>query len=184
MSDTGVTTRKRTASDVGLAAFDSPVKQGKDWIQDYWDKFVTAETKKGDGEKDCVAVLTYRGEERGSITGVTGVEGHAEIHALSQFFRNVCKYDLATLRRYQALNTGKKAALQIKCTAKPCCVRCSVVLGGLGFRASKATYKNRSAMGQTQWVIHPNVATFYCVALSIAPPGLLYLSTIPNIDKA
>lgn len=183
MSDTGMTMRKRTASAVGLPESASSVKQGKGWIWEYWDKFVTEIKTKGDGAQDCVALLTYNGAETGSIAGVTGVEGHAEIHALSQFFRNVCKYDLPTFQKYQALNI-KKVALQIQCTSKPCCVKCSVVLGGLGFRASENTYKNPIAMGKTEWVIHPNVIKFYCMALSIPPSGLEYLSTIRNINEA
>jgi hypothetical protein len=42
----------------------------------------------------------------------------------------------------------------VACTAKPCCYRCSIVLGLLGFAPrTAATRKAQSGMGSTQWVL-------------------------------
>ncbi len=48
----------------------------------------------------------------------------------------------------------KSADKTVHCTAKPCCYRCSVVLGLLGFRARDAnTTKAPSGMGSTEWTL-------------------------------
>ncbi|UCC53939.1 MAG: hypothetical protein JSV68_08185 [Anaerolineaceae bacterium] len=42
----------------------------------------------------------------------------------------------------------------VACTAKPCCYRCSIVLGLLRFKAATdSTKKTESGMGSTQWVL-------------------------------
>ncbi|MEL6998531.1 MAG: hypothetical protein AAFP68_09750, partial [Pseudomonadota bacterium] len=43
---------------------------------------------------------------------------------------------------------------KVECEAKPCCYRCSVVLGLLGFAPfDEKTLKTAKGMGQTQWVL-------------------------------
>jgi hypothetical protein len=41
--------------------------------------------------------------------------------------------------------------VEVECTEKPCCYRCSCILGALGIVANDGTRKSSSSMGSTQW---------------------------------
>lgn len=97
------------------------------------------------GTKDTsvtMVVSTY-----GSSSGTSHHTGHAEMDALN-----------ALLTSHPNMMDDWPAFLAltktIKCDTKPCCYRCSVVLGLLNFApAGSTTRKTSSGMGQTQWVL-------------------------------
>ena len=127
-------------------------KQAVDW-DDKWDAFSAEETSdKGDGKMDCKAILYYAKDVTDTsqgyiqIFGETG-SGHAEMNALDEFIRTICGSKSATLSTYCAAG-----ALFIECTTKPCCCRCSAILGALSVRPSSSdTKKTKAPMGSTQW---------------------------------
>lgn len=100
----------------------------------------TKDTKSG--TQDTTATLSVSGI---SYVGSSKSPGHAEMDALNDILigngdslDDVIAHDNKT----------------VSCTAKPCCFKCSIVLGLLGFGpASGATLKTRSGMGGTQWVL-------------------------------
>jgi len=99
---------------------------------------LSSETK---GGGSTTAVVLRIG--RRAFNGSSGA-GHAEMNALNDA--------LETLGSLGAIRAARSKT--VACTAKPCCYRCSIVLGLLGFRAhSQHTKKTRSGMGSTQWVL-------------------------------
>lgn len=94
------------------------------------------------GGNTTTAILTVSGiAYPGSSTGPC----HAEMSALNDvLIRNGGNLD-------DVISHNLKT---VSCTAKPCCYRCSIVLGLLGFRpATPQTKKTCSGMGSTQWVL-------------------------------
>ncbi|MGH7122030.1 MAG: hypothetical protein ACREFP_24065 [Acetobacteraceae bacterium] len=138
-----------------------------------WEAFSAEETEdKGDGREECQAVLYYPKDlaactpaskivEVGDIVGTTG-QGHAEMNAITESIRKFCMTgDAATLEQRALLLKSycDSGQLSIKCTAKPCCVKCSAALGALNFSPItdhsggdvSHTRKTRKTMGSTQW---------------------------------
>jgi hypothetical protein len=154
----GVSSRKRTATVADL--------KGPAWFLEQWNKFsAPRDDKSNDGAQECGAYLLYKdsaGTAQPPIRGETvAKEGHAEMNALNRFLRDQCGYDGSKLKEFQTRNGDKKdPVLAIDCTAKPCCVRCSIVLGALGFWATPGTSKTTRAMGSTNWGMHPRAEQF------------------------
>jgi hypothetical protein len=127
--------RKRVGSVGGPA----PKRRKSDrWLREYWDDFYAEERDWNDGAQSCGAKLHYT-DAAGQgwiIAGSTGQgAGHAEMHALTQFIRNVCNFNEDTLTEH--IDRG----LHIECPAKACCVRCSIVLGALHFTGTDGDYE-------------------------------------------
>jgi hypothetical protein len=102
----------------------------------------TDDTKSG--TTTTAAVLTIQDIPYAGKSG----NGHAEMDALNDMLigKGGTAEDLEEIRT----TAGKT----VTCTTKPCCYRCSVVLGLLGFApSSAATRKTSSGMGSTQWVL-------------------------------
>lgn len=177
------------------------------WLQDYWDAFEADRNDDwNDGAQDCGAKLHYLDDSGQAqfIAGGTGSgAGHAEMHALTQFIRNVCNSNMVTLKTY--IDRGP----EIECTAKACCVRCSIVLGALGFSgrdvvthtttmqtrirtvtrgdrqyrrreqvpvthtSTAYTYKSMKRMGSTEWSMPPDIRTFLAGYLRITEQDVL-----------
>jgi hypothetical protein len=114
----------------------------KGTLRDGYKAFAASESEDTkSGTMTTTAILTADGSE---YTGNSG-KGHAEMDALNQMLVANGK-NLAALLELD----GKT----VTCTAKPCCYRCSVVLGLLGFAPSSAeTKKTASGMGSTQWAL-------------------------------
>jgi cytidine deaminase len=110
----------------------------------------------GSSSQDCSARLHYiigdyvTGLQFNHVEGSTGQgHGHAEMDALHKFWTDICAKDLTTFISYRK---------KIQCESKPCCVRCSAVLGLLGIEAlDEDTRKTRSTMGSTEWAVTPDV---------------------------
>lgn len=79
-----------------------------------------------------------------NYVGNSGTGVHAEMNAVA-----------AALAAAGNLNALRQiAGKTVDCRAKPCCYRCSIVLGLLGFSPqTHHTTKTRRGMGQTQWVL-------------------------------
>ena len=84
--------------------------------------------------------------------------GHAEMDALAQ---------------YVATGNNTFENMVLSCTTKPCCVRCSAVLGLLGIEACDRTLKYSKPMGSTEWGISDSVAK--AVANHIGRDDVSYL---------
>lgn len=122
----------------------------------------------GDGSQSTAVTLWVSGKP---YEGATGVGGHAEMNALLKVLADLG--DLDTV-----IATGGKT---VECTAKPCCYRCSVVLGLLGFSAhSDDTTKTRSGMGGTQWAMPADLKR--AVMAKYGDVGEL-MSFYGNVDK-
>ena len=150
-------------------------KADPDWAK-YWSEFEAPETEAGgDGAADCMATLYYH--PAGTIPGSTGT-GHAEMVALDEFIRKICRMDPNEMRKYfdREHKRDRKgnllvspAKVRIECTAKPCCLRCSSVLGALKIGAMPGTFKTRRSMGSTQWGgLSPAVRGLICEYLEIS----------------
>ncbi len=150
-------------------------KAAPDWAR-YWSEFEAPETESGgDGAADCMATLHY--DPARTIPGSTGT-GHAEMVALDEFIKNVCRMDRGEMGKYfdrehKRDRKGKllvsPAKVRIECTAKPCCLRCSSVLGALKIGAAPGTFKTRRPMGSTQWGgLSPAVRGLICEYLEIS----------------
>lgn len=117
-----------------------------------FDNFDVSEKKSDNSDQDCQATILYRIPPRGRwrrIEGSTGEgHGHAEMDALHKLWVGVCGEDFAIYSGY---------SLAVECLAKPCCCRCSAVLGLLGISATKGTYKTRATMGSTEWGVSREV---------------------------
>jgi hypothetical protein len=103
----------------------------------------------GDGSEECTVTLHYTG---GSVEGKTGNgHGHAEMDALHQLWADVCNKDVDTFLTYSR-------NLKLDCTDKPCCVKCSTVLGWMGVvPRTTATKKTPYTMGKTSWNVSTDV---------------------------
>lgn len=87
----------------------------------------------------------------GAYSGNTkNKRGHAEIDALYQFFKAAGWSD-AVIGSYD---------LEIDCPAKPCCVRCSAILGLLGVSAAPNQRKTTGTMGKTAYGAHPDFTEY------------------------
>jgi hypothetical protein len=118
-----------------------------------YDAFKATETSaSGSLTQDCQASLTYVLTNETTSDHTDGDtkngRGHAEMDAIHQFSVNKCRKDLATF-------TG--ATKSVSCTDRPCCVRCSAVMGLLSIRAETGTMKTRSTKGSTEWCVSPDV---------------------------
>jgi hypothetical protein len=155
--------RARNSSTSNNAA--SPIRQT---LITGWDAFKAAEsTNTKSGTTETNAVLNYNGKDYPGKAGA----GHAEMKALADILAGEKSLD-AIIK-----NTVAKT---VECTAKPCCYRCSIVLGLLGFKAKDdKTMKTKSGMGGTQWYMASDLAT----ALEKAYPGIFdVLNVKSNYD--
>ena len=113
--------------------------------------FDAAVSINGDGSESTeVTLYVYSGRRlRKQYIGRTGKgHGHAEMDALYQFVKDKTV-------------PHANVSLELSCTAKPCCVRCSAVLGLLNVStANDNTHKSPKAMGSTQWGIPDEVAEY------------------------
>lgn len=138
-----------------------------------WEQFAAEETKKkGDGISTCKADLYFRDDiiapkkDRWMFyPGSTGT-GHAEMNALHQFINDICSNNVDILELFVE-NKG----LRIDCSAKPCCRRCSSVLGALKVIPwDNETTKTTKTMGSTQWGgLGPVQSGVVCQLLKITP---------------
>jgi hypothetical protein len=118
--------------------------------------FNAEEGSGGSSSQDCDARLHYiignyqTGLQFNHVEGSTGQgHGHAEMDALHKFWTEICVEDLTVFVSYQK---------KIQCESKPCCVRCSAVLGLLGIEAlDPDTKKTRATMGSTEWAVTSEV---------------------------
>jgi hypothetical protein len=123
------------------------IRNAVDW-DGMWTNFQADAFRPGfhvsSSDEDCAAELHFKiGDSIHTIVGKTG-EGHAEMNALRQLII-LCKYDAEVFT--QILRAG----VTVVCIEKPCCYRCSCILGALGIVASVGTRKNAKKMGKTQW---------------------------------
>lgn len=94
------------------------------------------------GENDTSVQLIVNGQ---TFSGFSKSTSHAEIDALNKILTDK-HWSLDELIAVQNKT--------VKCEQKPCCYRCSIVLGLLGFQpVSNTTRKTASGMGQTQWTL-------------------------------
>lgn len=124
----------------------------------------------GDGTQSCDATLYYlpAGAGGGVWSNAKGStadhNGHAEMAAIFNFWVNVCQENYATF---------SGATKRIECTSKPCCVRCSAILGLLLIaRQSTATKKTSYTMGGTQWVLVEKLRQL--LALATGKPATIF----------
>jgi hypothetical protein len=177
-------------------------------MKEYWENFQAEEGYVNNQSESCGAKLIHFVEDDDDahrIAGATGKCGHAEMHALWQFIRNVCKYDVDRLE--DCIEWG----LYIECPAKSCCVRCSIILGGLRFqswpgsyvkkiyktkrvkRSGKwriqktqigtqncygETYKTEEKMGKTEWALHPDLRKFLAGYFELTEQDILNIGTL------
>src|SRR5262245_11359809 len=106
-----------------------------------YDSFKAEENYHSDGGEDCAVILTaikLKTGEENDYEGKTGRgHGHAEIDALYKFLEKI-EWDTKKFLKY---------SLTITCTDKSCCTYCSAVMGLLGIKAGKKTYKSNKKMG-------------------------------------
>lgn len=124
-----------------------------DLLDDGYAAFDTDEREFNDGEESCTATLTATDRANKSVKylGETGKgAGHAEIHALVQFLKAI-SYSITAFDDYN---------LTITCLSKPCCKRCSAVMGLLKIAATGGTYKSSKSMGSTSYSLPPDVRQF------------------------
>jgi hypothetical protein len=155
--------RARNSSTSNNAA--SPIRQT---LITGWNTFKAKEsTNTKSGTTETYAVLNYNGKDYPGKAGA----GHAEMKALVDI--------LADAKSLDAIKDDKTVKT-VECTGKPCCYRCSIVLGLLGFKAKDdKTMKTKSGMGGTQWYMAPDLAT----ALEKAYPGIFdVLNVKSNFD--
>lgn len=125
--------------------------QASKLIQDGWNAFSAAEGEGGDGEESCTVKLYYGAGGSCEVCGATGQgHGHAEMDAIWKLFMDVCGGDIEKFRKY--LGT-----LKIECEDKPCCRRCSAILGLLKAAATAGTKKTSKNMGSTEWSLVPDL---------------------------
>ena len=166
MSDQPRRTSSRIASQPDLVTID--------W-GDKWDDFEAAVFKTGvdksSSSQDCAASLNVRvGSLIHTISGETG-GGHAEMDALKQLII-LCGYD--AVRFTTVLGRG----VTVGCTEKPCCYRCSCMLGALGIVATSGTKKSSKSMGSTQWgSLGPDERAFIEAYLGIKKGSIEALAT-------
>jgi hypothetical protein len=133
-------------------------------------KFAAKKGDDNDGLQKCGADIWYLHPTKGwkHIFGETGQEaGHAEMHALVQFVGDICEFDVTKFNTILASATVKvegkdvECGVLVECTAKPCCLFCSAMLGLLGIRPRDSdTKKSPVRMGGTQWVMLPTLRDF------------------------
>lgn len=124
------------------ARAEAPVTANRDTLRAGYNAFNAAEASDTKSGTTTTTAVLRIGEI--PYTGASG-NGHAEMDALNDILIGNGD-DLSAVRAH--------AAKTVECTAKPCCYRCSVVLGLLGFAPyTAATRKTRSGMGSTQWVL-------------------------------
>ena len=114
-------------------------------IAEGYASFNAIESEHGDGSQSTSVTLYWNNLK---ISGSTGnFQGHAEMDALTGFLNLTCDKNKETFKKL----VGQ---CSISCTAKPCCVRCSSLLGLLGIRPfGNKTKKTRRAMEQTNYVL-------------------------------
>jgi hypothetical protein len=132
-------------------------------------RFAASVGDDNDGMQGCGATILYNdsGAWRPYV-GATGRDhGHAEMHALFQFVAHVCKFKVDKFDAILASVTVEidknkvNCGIRVECTAKPCCLYCSAMLGLLGIRPWDAnTKKSVSRMGGTQWGIPESLRQF------------------------
>ena len=131
-----------------------------DLLDDGYAAFGTTKLEFNDGNESCKATLTSTHQKTRDVvkyTGETGKEaGHAEIHALLQFLKAI-SFSVTAFDEYN---------LTITCLSKPCCKRCSAVMGLLKIAASDGTYKSAKSMGSTSYSLPPSVRQFLATKLS------------------
>jgi hypothetical protein len=160
---------------------EEPKKKAKTlWYEEYWKAFDAVRNDDwNDGQEACGAKLYYytSGNVRELIVGATNQgAGHAEMHALKQFFSDVCDNKSDNLKAYQ------DRGLEIECTAKACCLRCSIILGALGFTAATDdTYKSAKPMGKTSWNLNPTMRTFLKAAKGITEDDISEIGRLTSL---
>jgi hypothetical protein len=117
-----------------------------EFIRSGFEKFTAASGSEGDGSQSTQASL-YIGTKKYDGSTANG-HGHAEMDGLYQFCQDKGEDAAATLARYKK---------KVSCTSKPCCVKCSAILGHLGFAPKGATKKIYHTMGGTEWAAHADV---------------------------
>lgn len=124
-------TQRKTVSRAMLAA----------WWADFPPAAVS-KTKSSGGETTSVT-LVIAGTQFSASSGA----GHAEMRALTNYIQSG-----GTVATLLALDSDDKV---VQCEEKPCCAKCSAILGLLGFSGSARTKKTKSTMGSTQWALPP-----------------------------
>jgi hypothetical protein len=118
-----------------------------------YDSFEAVEDYHSDGTEGCAVILTainLETGERSDPEGKTGKgHGHAEIDALYEFL-DAIEWDTEKFGKY---------SLTITCTDKSCCKYCSAVMGLLGIKAGKKTYKSNKKMG-VSYSLPPRIREF------------------------
>jgi hypothetical protein len=159
--DGGRPTRKRKQVQSMNAQLSSETTS--EWFNQF--KATLADSKAGDGKQATQVELFFTdpvGLIKTSQVGVSGTNGHAEMNALDAIFK-LHGYDQGKCATI--LDSG----ITVKCEAKPCCVRCSVVLGGIGAGAeTDNTKKINKTMGQTQWVVSQKLAEILATYLGVS----------------
>jgi len=153
---------------------DSPSAGGgaAQFILNGFDNFNATESSEGDG-KNATAIKLKIGKR--VYPGATGLNhGHAEMDAL---------YDFCKEHGDDAIAEFKKAKVKtISCTKKPCCVKCSAIMGHLGFRPAAGTNKTYHTMGGTEWGVDPIVKKFIAAYASVSEDTITGMGNVAQKD--
>lgn len=126
----------------------------KQLLKEGYESFAASEGSKdsGDGKETTEVKLYYGPTGSNTVPGKSGYgKGHAEMAALYEYYS---KTHGNNERRFLANVGGTK----LDCTSKPCCVRCSAILGLLGVQPYRdSTKKTQDTMGSTEWGMHPDL---------------------------
>jgi hypothetical protein len=140
--------------------------------QGYYDFRAEETDDSGDGSYSTAVVLAIGAQSsyNGTSNGI-----HAEMDALNQM-----------LTAYQGTGTLEEfisdTTKTVSCTSKPCCFRCSVVLGLFKFRpAADTTKKIKKGMGLTEWFLPEGVKTALNETYGTSIQDTL--NSFSNIDK-
>jgi hypothetical protein len=109
--------------------------------------------QKGSGlSQNCEATLRINGHDYAGSTGKD--HGHAEMDALHNFImdnpgnRSSVPQSVAYCANLLANPNTPKS---VSCPSRPCCLKCTRVLRGLGFQLAAMTSWSDTSMGSTEW---------------------------------
>lgn len=133
----------RRSSRLATSSSSGTVSANRSTLASGWTAFAAQETDVTTSGTTATAVTLYMGVI--PYAGSSASTSHAEMDALNDILIGMGD-SLDDVIAYPNKT--------VDCTAKPCCYRCSIILGLLGFSArTGGTKKTRRGMGQTQWVL-------------------------------
>lgn len=143
-------------------------------MRECWEAFDAPEDPASDGEESCVATIYDRTRPKATYPGATGKgAGHAEMHGLLQLLQACEKGG----RSLEDLLLNEE--VEVLCVDKPCCARCSVILGLLGVKARKGTTKTKFTMGSTSYSIADELKQFIMETFGYTEGAVEYIFNIP-----